>query len=267
MAPHSTEARALLESALDDEDEIVRLQAAGFLAEGNRPSARVTGILIGGLIYKDQRAESGFALWNTGALASAVSHENRRVRQGAAAFMKTFGIPGPAEAEALLRALTTRDPEMRALAASVFEHESSYAEQAEPVLATVLSDKRISVAIAAAKALAANGIRRADSLPRVYAAMGRKGMTIELAEALGSLGAEVVPDLMRYLREGSVRERAFAAIALGHVGRAASPALDLLMELSEKGDERVRLAAGIAVRDILAEIPPQAIGIGGRSEK
>jgi HEAT repeat protein len=268
MRSDCPEADDLIESALKDRAATIRREAAGILAKGAEPSERLVAILLDGLGDEDDSGECGFALWNTGALTKGLDHADPRIRRGTAEFLSAFGIPGPSEARALIAAMRSEDREVRRLAAKAFAHQPAYAIDAEPALAALLADEDLRVASAAAESLGANGIRLKDSLPHVYAGVGRKGLPIELAAALASRGAEVVPELRRFLEEGTERERSFAALTLARVGRAASPALDLLLDLADDDDmSGLSVVAYVAAQRILEDMPPQAIGIGGRSDK
>jgi HEAT repeat protein len=187
------------------------------------------------------------------------------VRFGAASALAAFGFDREAQVRALGSALRDRSVRVRRKAAEALEYTAPLGHAVEADLVRALKDEDRRVRRAAAAALGANGIIRRESIPPLLEALGDKATVFGAKDALASRGKEVVPVLIRVLKEGETTARVGAALALGRIGRPASGALTPLTDIIEdkRASEELRFSASIAVRAILADMPTQAIGIGG----
>lgn len=143
----------------------------------------------------------------------------------------------------LLKALTDRDPRLRAAAAPVLGKMGGKARRAVPALVAVLRDDDETVRLEAIAALGEIGPAAKDAAPALLRLIRDEDSILEpfVVSALGNLGTDVVPVLASALSERLVHRRRVAAEALSMIGANAASAQASLTTGLADSDPAVRL--------------------------
>ena len=240
-----------LESALGDEDQIVRISAADAL--GAIGSEKATDELIRALRAEAEyvRSSAAEALGRIGsdkavdALIHALGDEEKYVRSSAARALGTIG--SEKATDELIRALGDEEVDVRGLAAEELGKIGS--EKASDALIRALGDEEVDVRGFAARALGDIGSEKAtDDLIRALGAEDW-GVRSSAAWALGKIGSDrATDDLIRALGDKDRYVRRSAARALGDIG--SEKAVDELIRALGDKDESVRSSAAKALGKI-----------------
>jgi RNAse (barnase) inhibitor barstar len=155
-------------------------------------------------------------------LAALLSDKSPHVRAAAAAYLSTLGPEARAALPELRKALTDRNEHVRDMAASALGEIGSAALEAKPELVKLLTDSSAMVRISAALAL-----RLMDD------------------------DARSIPILVKHLEDRNDFTRAYAANAIGSLGKeAAAEALPALKRHLNEKHPHVRYAMAAAVWDL-----------------
>jgi hypothetical protein len=125
------------------------------------------------------------------------------------------------------------------------------------VLRNVSWTNAVQVRVAAARSLAIVGPQASAAIPALDHALHDRDLLVRLeaANALGCIGRESVPVLMRGLEENDSGTRHAAAYGLGVVGLEAQPAIPLLTQALQDQDQQVRSSAAYSLSVIQPKKP------------
>ena len=220
----------------------------GGKAGGAMKRAALTGLWFGLL----------FAVWG----CEAKKDETRaRTEKAEPAEQKSATATSPDDAsvgqqqiQALIQALESDRPAVRASAADALGRIGAEAKAGVPVLGLALTDPNAVVQKAAADALVRIGPEARSAVPQLIRAMKDDDLLVamEMAKALDILAPGAVPELIQTLTDKDPWVRRHAAEYLGKIGPGAKAAVPALTEAARDGDPAVRRAAADALRRIQA---------------
>jgi len=164
---------------------------------------------------------------------------------------------GQAGVPYLIKTLKSKDPKIRARAASYIGHVGLEAGAAAPALAAALKDSSPAVRDAAVVALARIGPPARAALPDLKDGLRRDDdyFRLQVIRALWTVGGDsetTVPILVKILSDRNNPNRAGAAMALGEMGPAARAAAPALTNVLREEFSYTRVKAEEALRLIKA---------------
>jgi HEAT repeat protein len=170
-------------------------------------------------------------------LLNSLNDSSPRVREQAALTLGSFGWNQTAVVSALSDLLRDDSPAVRLAAALALGQLQPAAASAIPALLAALADPVAVVRVQAARSAWLNGESPERVLSVLTAALGVEHARWQAAYTLGDLGpdaARAVPALIEMLETEAVprplREAPSSAFALGHIGKAAVPALSAALD-------------------------------------
>ncbi|MFO0964688.1 MAG: HEAT repeat domain-containing protein [Gemmataceae bacterium] len=147
----------------------------------------------------------------------------------------------------LIEALKAKAPAVRMEAAGVLGQMGAKAKAGTPALIRVLKDKDDAVRIAAIAALGEIGPVAKEAAEPLLDAIQEKNKDLLIdtmvAAALGKLGPDVVPLLVKTVEEASGRRRLAAVYALGEIGAPAAKGTEALIKVLKQKDNLEHLFA------------------------
>ncbi|MEK7486270.1 MAG: HEAT repeat domain-containing protein [Planctomycetota bacterium] len=251
--------------ALQDEEWIVRREAAESLGGMGNTSPEVVTGLVGALHdeNKDVRKKVAWALGKIGtdsteaalALVEILKDSNPDVRYWGAWSLGELGAKAKGAIPELVETLKDPSPDIREKAGLVLGKMGSEAKGAVPALLELMKDDYEEVLKKAAWAL---GQIRPDSKETVPAFIGLMKNTnwktrYEAAGALARIGSEAkeaVPVLVEALKDENEDVRKKAALALGEIGSEAKEAITALVEVLKAEDYSIRYISAEALKKI-----------------
>ncbi|HEV3444679.1 MAG TPA: HEAT repeat domain-containing protein [Gemmataceae bacterium] len=261
IGPPAKDGVPSLKEALMDEDEFLRLAAAGALWGISRQRAAIP-VLIQGLKAQESNTRSYAAnrLFVLGpeakdavpALAIALADPAVEVRRPAALALVAIGTEAKAAVPALIKALGDDDRTVRGASVSALHGIGRGGQAAEPALLQLLKDPDKDLCRSAARALVQIGSSGEAALTFLSKDLKDQNTDIRwLAAAwLGQMGPAAAPAtavLIEALKDNDAGVRRYAALALSSIGNGASAAVSPLKDLLKDTDGSVRLAAALAL--------------------
>lgn len=186
-------------------------------------------------------------------VARQLEDRNQRVRISAATALSRFGAEAKSVVPQLIEALKDCDAFVAPAAASALGHIGPEAKAAVPALVLALKSEEPATRSCSAFALGRIGPDAKAAVPALEEALKDTDTSVgySAAEALANLSA--VSPLIEALKNGTSRERHFAAFGLGCIGPGAKAAVPALTDALNDKDESVRYAAVVALKKIRAD--------------
>lgn len=253
--------KALIEHALSDPDEAVRIRAAQVLKKNDALKlwSKVWAEQLHLEKQEEKKKEISFPTKVESAASPAVKNEvsklieslrsdDRKTQVSASFKLMVLGKPA---VEALLETLKKEDPTLRKNATEIL---GEMQETAVDPLMNALSDDAPLVRLVAARNLGRIGNMRAlDPLIESFVNETDPEVKCTIAESLGYLGdTQAVGPLSHALRDRNLEVQAVSARSLGYIG--GEEAVSALISALNDVDEHVRDAALSALRDPLGQV-------------
>jgi HEAT repeat protein len=201
-------------------------------------------------------------------LSDQLGDESAEVRASAAEQLGDLGVDAKSATEALTKAVTDPDHDVRREAIEALRKIKPDKEVLFPLLVNLLSDVEPSVAVAAAASLADVG---EEIVPLMNQALGNEKSrfwAILVLSDLGPQAKDAVPSLLKALDSDKPEVRREVLMCLGEIGPGAKDAIPQLTQALEDEDKAVVFAASYALAKIGVEAKSasRAISQGLRSE-
>jgi HEAT repeat protein len=199
----------------------------------------------------------------SGDIAEALKDRDAQVRARAVQALINLGPNARPLLLPLLGVLNDEDPAVRRLAAEALSKRGAPDGDDLPVLSLALQNPSSQVRLFAVGALSQLGSTARSEMPvlRELAEDDDPGVSKAAKDALNVLGKAEEESLRRRLETGSLTEREEAAQGLGQLGKAARPAVPVLIEALADKNAAVRTAA----KGALVRIGPEVVPVLGEA--
>lgn len=185
-----------------------------------------------------------------------LDHNDVEVRRSAARALEQKGPEAKYAIPALIEALQDKDEYVRAAAGHALGKIGPEAEQAIPALMKMIKDPVMIVRIGAAVGLGGIGLKAREAIPLLADALESPhedhNVQYRAADALGKMGHEAIPALVKALQNTQYFVRRMSARALGEIGGA--DVVPALIKALQDDDRSVRVISVQA----LGKIGPDA---------
>ncbi len=183
-------------------------------------------------------------------------HDDAEVRRNAAKALQHMGPEAKAAIPVLIEVLQDKDKLVRANAARALGKIGPEAEPAIPALMQAIKDKVMIVRMGAASGLGGIGPKARETIPLLADALESPhedhNVKREAAEALGKMGSEAIPALVKALQNTQYFVRRMSARALGEIGGA--DVVPALIKALQDDDRSVQ----VITAQVLGKIGPDA---------